>query len=136
MQTLSSQLRSRELSLAAAESQLAAKDEALAAAGQETANMHKVRLQTGQAEMLVILAGGFDLTECCSFDMCNNSAGLTCCANSTWSACPWRLLLPVMNLMCALFCPWLKSLLNLLMCALFCPCMVDCAGFGCFGSPA
>jgi hypothetical protein len=36
-------LRSRELSLADAESQLAAKDEALAAAGQETANMHKVR---------------------------------------------------------------------------------------------
>jgi hypothetical protein len=42
LQSLSAQLRSRELSLADAESQLAAKDEALAAAGQETANMHKV----------------------------------------------------------------------------------------------
>lgn len=40
-QSLSAQLRSRELSLADAESQLAAKDEALAAAGQEMANMHK-----------------------------------------------------------------------------------------------
>lgn len=44
LQSLSAQLRSRELSLADAEAQLAAKDEALAAAGQETANMHKVRL--------------------------------------------------------------------------------------------
>lgn len=44
LQSLSAQLRSRELSLADAESQLAAKDEALAAAGQETANMHKVGL--------------------------------------------------------------------------------------------
>lgn len=43
LQSLSAQLRSRELSLADAEAQLAAKDEALAAAGQETANMHKVR---------------------------------------------------------------------------------------------
>jgi hypothetical protein len=42
LQSLSAQLRSRELSLADAEAQLAAKDEALAAAGQETANMHKV----------------------------------------------------------------------------------------------
>lgn len=42
LQSLSGQLRSRELSLADAESQLAAKDEALAAAGQETSNMHKV----------------------------------------------------------------------------------------------
>lgn len=42
LQSLSAQLRSRELSLADAESQLAAKDEALAAAGQETSNMHKV----------------------------------------------------------------------------------------------
>jgi hypothetical protein len=44
LQSLSAQLRSRELSLADAEAQLAAKDEALAAAGQETANMHKVSL--------------------------------------------------------------------------------------------
>lgn len=46
LQSLAAQLRSRELSLSDAESQLAAKDEALAAAGQETANMHKVRVQS------------------------------------------------------------------------------------------